>query len=191
MHSSWAHALLHAQALGERIKPVLTVNKLDRCFLELMLDGEEAFNGFRRVIESANVIMATYADELLGDTQVGPEKGTVSFSAGLHGWAFTLTVFAKIYAKKFGVEVRLVLKYCAGSVYTSHPFFVAAHRCKWAQHAARQQPWVAILFSCAHTVQTQLRWLHQLDSGSHAVFCNSATRILLEMFVSHPATPPH
>ena len=84
----------------------MTVNKLDRCFLELMLDGEEAYNGFRRVIESANVIMATYADELLGDTQVYPEKGTVSFSAGLHGWAFTLTVFANLYAKKFGVEVK-------------------------------------------------------------------------------------
>ena len=35
-----------------------------------------------------------------------PEKGTVSFSAGLHGWAFTLTVFADLYAKKFGVGVR-------------------------------------------------------------------------------------
>ncbi|CAK0780182.1 hypothetical protein CVIRNUC_004960 [Coccomyxa viridis] len=92
------------QALVERIRPVMTVNKLDRCFLELMLDGEEAYSGFRRTIESANVIMATYADELLGDTQVYPEKGTVSFSAGLHGWAFTLTVFADLYAKKFGVE---------------------------------------------------------------------------------------
>jgi len=60
--------------------------------------------GFRRVIETANVIMATYADEKLGDTQVYPEKGTVSFSAGLHGWAFTLTVFSAIYAKRFGVE---------------------------------------------------------------------------------------
>ena len=95
------------QALVERIRPVMTVNKLDRCFLELMLDGEEAYSGFRRTIESANVIMATYADELLGDTQVYPEKGTVSFSAGLHGWAFTLTVFADLYAKKFGVEVSM------------------------------------------------------------------------------------
>lgn len=34
--------------------------------------------------------------------QVFPEAGTVCFSAGLHGWAFTLTVFAKLYAKKFG-----------------------------------------------------------------------------------------
>jgi len=92
------------QALAERIKPVLTVNKMDRCFLELMLDGEEAFQNFSRVIENANVIMATYADELMGDVQVYPEKGTVSFSAGLHNWAFTLTVFSQMYATKFGVD---------------------------------------------------------------------------------------
>ncbi|KAB1203026.1 Elongation factor 2 [Morella rubra] len=31
-------------------------------------------------------------------------EGTVAFSAGLHGWAFTLTNFAKMYACKFGVD---------------------------------------------------------------------------------------
>jgi elongation factor 2 len=92
------------QALGERIKPVLTINKIDRCFLELMLDPDDAFMSFRRVIENANVVMATYADEALGDTQVYPESGTVCFSAGLHGWGFTLTVFADLYAKKFGTD---------------------------------------------------------------------------------------
>ncbi|KAJ3683581.1 hypothetical protein LUZ60_013808 [Juncus effusus] len=92
------------QSLGERIKPVLTVNKMDRCFLELQLDGEEAYQTFNRVIENVNVTMATYEDELLGDVQVAPEKGTVAFSAGLHGWAFTLTNFAKMYAAKFGVD---------------------------------------------------------------------------------------
>lgn len=81
---------------GERIKPVLTINKIDRCFLELQCDGEEAFLSFRRVIENANVLMATYSDEQLGDTQVYPEKGNVCFSAGLHNWAFTLGTFAKV-----------------------------------------------------------------------------------------------
>jgi len=99
------------QALGERIKPVLTVNKLDRCFLELQLDGEEAYQTFSRVIENANVIMATYEDKNLGDVEVYPEKGTVAFSAGLHGWGFTLSSFAKMYASKFGVdETRLTSK---------------------------------------------------------------------------------
>lgn len=44
------------QALGERVKPVLVVNKMDRCFLELHLDAEEAYLTFQRVVESANVI---------------------------------------------------------------------------------------------------------------------------------------
>ncbi len=40
-----------------------------------------------------------------------PDKGTVSFSAGLHGWAFTLTTFAKMYASKFGIdEQRMINK---------------------------------------------------------------------------------
>lgn len=39
-----------------------------------------------------------------------PEKSTVSFSAGLHGWAFTLTTFAKMYASKFGVDEASMIK---------------------------------------------------------------------------------
>jgi elongation factor 2 len=92
------------QALAERVKPVLMVNKLDRAFLELQLDPEEAYQNFAKTIESANVIIATYRDELLGDTQVYPEKGTVAFGSGLHGWGFTLTKFADMYASKFGVD---------------------------------------------------------------------------------------
>jgi elongation factor 2 len=92
------------QALSERIKPVMTVNKLDRCFLELQQEPEDMYQAFSRIIETANVIMATYQDEALGDVCVYPEKGTVAFSAGLHGWAFTLNRFAAMYAKKFGIE---------------------------------------------------------------------------------------
>jgi len=92
------------QALAERIVPVLTINKLDRGFLELQLDPESMYQNFARVIETANVLISTYKDELLGDVSVYPEKGTVAFSAGLQGWAFTLTKFARMYAKKFGVD---------------------------------------------------------------------------------------
>lgn len=50
------------------------------------------------------MIMATHEDALLGDVEVYPEKGTVASSAGLHGLAFTLTNFAKMYASKFRVD---------------------------------------------------------------------------------------
>jgi len=97
------------QALGERVKPVLMVNKLDRAFLELQLEPEEAYQTFSKTIESANVIIATYRDELLGDVQVYPEKGTVAFGSGLHGWGFTLTRFAEMYSAKFGIEKEKLL----------------------------------------------------------------------------------
>eukprot|EP01116_Phalansterium_solitarium_P006116 TRINITY_DN18420_c0_g1_i1.p1 TRINITY_DN18420_c0_g1~~TRINITY_DN18420_c0_g1_i1.p1 ORF type:complete len:859 (+),score=302.26 TRINITY_DN18420_c0_g1_i1:54-2579(+) len=88
------------QALAERIVPVLCINKLDRGFLELQLNPEEMYQAFRRVIESANVVISTYTDDLMGNVCVYPERGTVAFSAGLQGWGFTLTQFANIWAER-------------------------------------------------------------------------------------------
>ncbi|KAI3820418.1 hypothetical protein L1987_07965 [Smallanthus sonchifolius] len=90
---------------------------MDRCFLELQVNGEEAYQTFQRVIENANVIIATYEDPLLGDVMFHPEKGTVAFSAGLHGWAFTLTGFAKMYASKFGVDESKMIERLWGENY--------------------------------------------------------------------------
>jgi len=98
------------QALSERVKPVLMVNKVDRALLELQLPAEELYQAFCRSIESVNVIVATYNDELMGDQQVSPEKGTVAFGSGLHGWGFNVERFAKIYAAKMGVDREKMMK---------------------------------------------------------------------------------
>ncbi|KAL6931819.1 Elongation factor 2 [Hanseniaspora guilliermondii] len=92
------------QALGERIKPVMVINKVDRALLELQVSKEDLYQTFARTVESANVIISTYSDEVLGDVQVFPQRGTVAFGSGLHGWAFTVRQFATRYAKKFGVD---------------------------------------------------------------------------------------
>ena len=92
------------QALGERIKPVVVINKVDRALLELQVSKEDLYQTFARTVESVNVIVSTYADEVLGDVQVYPARGTVAFGSGLHGWAFTIRQFATRYAKKFGVD---------------------------------------------------------------------------------------
>jgi elongation factor 2 len=105
------------QALGERIIPVVTINKLDRGFLELQLDPEEMYQNFVRVIENANVIINTYRDELLGDVSCYPEKGNVAFSAGLQGWSFTIPQFGRIYAKKFGVDLEKMTQRLWGDYY--------------------------------------------------------------------------
>lgn len=51
------------QAIGERIKPVLFMNKLDRALLELQLDQEALYQTFQRIVENVNVIIATYGDD--------------------------------------------------------------------------------------------------------------------------------
>jgi elongation factor 2 len=99
------------QALGERIKPVVCLNKVDRALLELQVGKEDLYQSFSRTIESVNVVISMYNDPVLGETQVYPEKGTVAFASGLHGWAFTLRQFASRYAKKFGTDKdKLMLK---------------------------------------------------------------------------------
>jgi len=91
------------QAISERVRPCLMVNKVDRALLELQLPAEELYQAFCRSIESVNVIVAMYNDEALGDVQVDPTKGTVAFGSGLHQWAFTLKRFARTYGAKFNV----------------------------------------------------------------------------------------
>ncbi|KPI82612.1 elongation factor 2 (EF2-1) [Leptomonas seymouri] len=92
------------QALTERIRPVVFINKVDRAVLELQLDPEEAYQGFVKTLQNVNVVIATYNDPSMGDVQVSPEKGTVAIGSGLQAWAFSLTRFAHMYASKFGVD---------------------------------------------------------------------------------------
>ncbi len=60
------------QAIAERIKPILFMNKMDRALLELQLEQEDLYQTFQRIVESVNVIIATYNDESgpMGDIQV-------------------------------------------------------------------------------------------------------------------------
>merc|ERR1712050_313288 len=105
------------QALQERVRPCLFVNKVDRCILELMGEPEEMYSKFRKACEDVNVIIATYNDALMGDVQIGPEKGTVAFGSGLHGWGFNVERFAKIYASKMGVDKEKMMKRLWGDSY--------------------------------------------------------------------------
>jgi small GTP-binding protein len=98
------------QAISERIKPVLFVNKMDRCLLELHMELDDAYQAFSRAIESANVVIETCRDPILGDVQVDPGMGTVGFGSALQGWGFTLAVFANFYSKKFGMQKDQVMK---------------------------------------------------------------------------------
>jgi len=100
------------QAIAERIRPILFMNKMDRALLELQLGQEELFQTFQRIVENVNVIVATYADDdgPMGVVRVDVNNGSVGFGSGLHGWAFTLKQFAEMYATKFGVDTDKMMK---------------------------------------------------------------------------------
>ena len=103
------------QAIAERIKPILFMNKMDRALLELQLEKEDLYQRFVRIVESVNVIIQTYAEDTpMGDIQVSPANGTVGFGSGLHGWGYTLNNFADMYAKKFLVEPKEMIEHLWG-----------------------------------------------------------------------------
>uniref|UniRef100_A0A672JY20 Elongation factor 2-like n=1 Tax=Sinocyclocheilus grahami TaxID=75366 RepID=A0A672JY20_SINGR len=95
------------QAIAERIKPVLMMNKMDRALLELQLVPEELYQTFQRIVENVNVIISTYGEDEsgpMGNIMIDPVIGTVGFGSGLHGWAFTLKQFAEMYVAKFAAK---------------------------------------------------------------------------------------
>lgn len=121
------------QALGERIRPVLMCNKLDRVILELQLDPEEAYLKFNQTVETVNVIIATYHDDAIGDVQVSPSKGTVAFGSGLQQWAFTLSKFARMYSKKFGTSYDKMMEKLWGDN------FYDADNKKWVHNSKKEE----------------------------------------------------
>jgi len=105
------------QALLEKIKPVLFINKIDRGILELQVDGEAMYQRFNRVIEDANVTIAQYESNELGNIAPDPTDGSVAFGSALFGWAFTITRFARFYSKKFNIDYKLLMKRLWGDWY--------------------------------------------------------------------------
>ena len=106
------------QSLQELIKPVLMINKCDRALFELKHNSETMYQNFLRVIENVNVIISTYQNQdAMGDLQVYPDTGTVAFGSALHGWGFTLTTFANMYAQKFKSPKNKLIKKLWGDNY--------------------------------------------------------------------------
>jgi elongation factor 2 len=93
------------------------VNKIDRTILELKLDGEAMYQNFVRVVDMVNAIISTYQSEDMGELMVAPEKGSVAFGSGKEQWAFTLTKFSRIYAKKFNTDPAKMMEKLWGDNY--------------------------------------------------------------------------
>lgn len=74
------------QAIAERIKPVLMMNKMDRALLELQLDPDELFQTFQRIVENVNVIISTYGEGEhgpMGNIMVKKKKSQFNVDLGV------------------------------------------------------------------------------------------------------------
>ena len=79
------------QALMERVRPVLFINKVDRLIRELKLSPKEAQEKLVRIIRDFNHLIDLYAEPEFRDKwKVDPAKGTVAFGSALHRWGFTV-----------------------------------------------------------------------------------------------------
>ena len=98
------------QALEERVKPVLFVNKVDRLIRELKLSPDEIQKKFVRIIRDFNDLLDIYGEpEFKEKWKVDPAKETVAFGSALHKWGFTLSM-ARQKGVKFSDVVDAYLK---------------------------------------------------------------------------------
>ncbi len=94
------------QALNERVKPVLFINKIDRLIKELKLNEEQMQEKLLRIIRDFNNLIALYGEkEHKQEWKVDPSKGTVAFGSALHKWGFTLEI-----AQKKGIKFSDVVE---------------------------------------------------------------------------------
>lgn len=94
------------QAMQEKIKPVLLLNKIDRI---IEYDGEDIYRMFVIAIDKVNIILSSFQSEEFENIELEPTKGNIAFGAGKDKWGFTLATFARIYANKIGISVEKMM----------------------------------------------------------------------------------
>jgi elongation factor 2 len=84
------------QALQERVRPVLFINKIDRLIVEMQLNAEQMEKKLNRIISSFNDLLELYGEEPFKEEwKIDASKGNVAFGSALHGWGFTLDLAQK------------------------------------------------------------------------------------------------
>jgi len=83
--------LVIRQALEERVRPVLFINKVDRLITELKFTEEQIQKKFTRIIGFFNDLIEMYGESPFKDKwKSDPAKGNIAFGSALHRWGFTL-----------------------------------------------------------------------------------------------------
>jgi elongation factor 2 len=96
------------QALKEKVKPVLFINKVDRLINELQVTPEDMQSRFMGTIAQVNKLIRQFAPpEFQKSWQVGVADGTVAFGSAYHNWGITVP-----YMQKSGISFKDIFDYC-------------------------------------------------------------------------------
>ncbi len=99
------------QALRERVKPVLFINKVDRLIKELQLTPEQMQERFIKIITSVNKLIKQIAEQEYGEKwQLNVQEGLVAFGSAFHNWALSIP-----YMQRNGITFKDIIEaYTAG-----------------------------------------------------------------------------
>ncbi len=105
------------QALKERAKPVIFVNKVDRLINEMKLDQKGMQDKFIKILMGVNKIISSYAPEdKKEDWAIAVEKGNIAFGSAYHKWAVSISSM-----KRFNISFKDIYEKCAAE---DHAFLV-------------------------------------------------------------------
>ncbi|MBU7048103.1 MAG: elongation factor EF-2 [Theionarchaea archaeon] len=95
------------QALKERVKPVLFINKVDRLIKELKLSPEEMQNRFMKIITHVNKLIKQIAPpEFKEEWQVNVNDGSVAFGSAYLNWSISVP-----HMKETGITFKDIIEY--------------------------------------------------------------------------------
>jgi len=93
------------QALRERVKPILFINKVDRLIKELQLTPEQMQERFMKTIASVNRFISQIApEEYKQKWNVNVQDGSVGFGSAFHNWALSVP-----YMQKSGITFKDII----------------------------------------------------------------------------------
>ncbi len=96
------------QALREKVKPVLFINKVDRLINEVKLGPEELANKFIGIINEANKLISKMAPKDKKDEWlVKVDDGSVAFGSAYHNWAINIPMM-----QETGINFKDIIDYC-------------------------------------------------------------------------------
>ena len=95
------------QALKERVKPVLFINKVDRLIKELQLTPEQMQERFAKIIKDVNKLIQKYSEKEYADKWlVKVEDGSVAFGSAYKKWAISVP-----FMKANGITFKNLIEY--------------------------------------------------------------------------------